>query len=455
MVAQNDDPESIGCSITHIEKLPDDILRLIMEASRPSCCENSALSVRRTPINNVLSAISQRWRTLALSTPSLWTIIRGSVDNPSLLQWTEMLLERSHSLPLEIHLDLRKKHTTNDHLAIEPLIHLLSGHSARWQRVAIFADSSVGESLSALRPSPVPVLKELIISLPVPSSGVCSRPLFDGGTPSLLAAQFLNGSHPLSVSLENVTTLKLEGWHIWSDAIRKALEQASSLVSLSLTNSEMFIGGQDFLLSPVNLPSVRVLSLEEDNVWQLPFMRMPLLDTIYFPYDCNIEAGLTMPKNRTLLAGLRTLGFLWPARPVNIHFFKRDYKPIPRLLPYVDRLDFCTASEAWVVGTLDQEKLRDMPTALPVWFPGRVRKPLFLVLLQTLVRSDDWRPQTLVLHSAAIRMLEVLLPSELPYIMSRGIEVLSADPAISMGGWEAIKKHERLLDQRTQPTTTT
>ncbi len=57
----------------------------------------------RAPFNLIVSSVCQRWRDIALSTPAMWQYITMSEADPE-YRWTQLWLERSKEVPLDIDL---------------------------------------------------------------------------------------------------------------------------------------------------------------------------------------------------------------------------------------------------------------------------------------------------------------------------------------------------------------
>ncbi|PPQ80575.1 hypothetical protein CVT25_001607 [Psilocybe cyanescens] len=96
----------------------------------------------RSPL--VLGAVCRSWRQISWSSPQLWTHIGIRLTRPddwNCLEITQKWLDRSHQLPLSIHLSI---HQPEPLLAVDPrevfsrLISLINQQSSRWQNLRVF-----------------------------------------------------------------------------------------------------------------------------------------------------------------------------------------------------------------------------------------------------------------------------------------------------------------------------
>ncbi|KAG1743314.1 uncharacterized protein EDB91DRAFT_1126758 [Suillus paluster] len=74
------------------------------EGSEPSMASDSTFEAA-PPFEVLISHVCQHWRTVALNTPSLWTKIDVSPLESPPFERVQILLERSKSLPIDIHID--------------------------------------------------------------------------------------------------------------------------------------------------------------------------------------------------------------------------------------------------------------------------------------------------------------------------------------------------------------
>jgi hypothetical protein len=94
------------------------------------------------PFEVLVSHVCQRWRTVALVTPSLWTKISVSLLESVCLERPKTLLERSKSLPIDIEIDCCSQPPDDCYEEVsfrnlDALISLLVPHISRWRSIEV------------------------------------------------------------------------------------------------------------------------------------------------------------------------------------------------------------------------------------------------------------------------------------------------------------------------------
>ncbi|KAJ6471922.1 hypothetical protein C8R45DRAFT_1217887 [Mycena sanguinolenta] len=158
--------------LSPMRRLPDDTLRDIFVASLPSA-RYSTLSAADPPL--LLCRISQRWRSLALSTPRLWTSLHlalppvedsRTAHGPELRQIDDAVkkwLSRSGSLPLSISFVVPR--STSGYYPISQLLGSFMHHSRRWNSIRFnFPNNHLFAGFGILSPADVPLLRSVVIS---------------------------------------------------------------------------------------------------------------------------------------------------------------------------------------------------------------------------------------------------------------------------------------------------
>ncbi|KAF9011187.1 hypothetical protein BDQ17DRAFT_1272670 [Cyathus striatus] len=197
-----------------IRRLPQDVLRRIFSYTLPKD-HNAVMSVQEAPM--LLGRICSSWRTIAWSTPQLWTSIHipvciaaasGSESSEDRLQRivrnTDAIkewLSRSDSCPLSISLFQEPREEWIRHVAVEfifpspdgfkgqivyNLIQVLLSFSARWKKISFEAPSATLALLTKLMEADVPILESLKLE-----SNDCGKipAVFQFGTSGMSASE--------------------------------------------------------------------------------------------------------------------------------------------------------------------------------------------------------------------------------------------------------------------------
>lgn len=116
--------------LSPIRTMPTEILSLIFDY----LCSNIGFSNRARPI--VLASVCYRWRSIAVSYPSIWTCINTSRHSPRMDERTrnflQLYLDRSQDMPIRIH--------ASDFPSGSPdstLLSTLAAHAHRWSRATL------------------------------------------------------------------------------------------------------------------------------------------------------------------------------------------------------------------------------------------------------------------------------------------------------------------------------
>lgn len=201
--------------------LPDEVLALVFEEGRH-------LQDRPVHFGIIASHVIRRWRTVALSTPRLWTSIRcivpedgSATDLNELLGRLATLFFRANSSPLELYLegDFSLDHNT-------ALLQLVVDHIGPCHRLHIEGcggEQGLRRVLSCISSKAMPLLSWMYLSCGFVRF---TEPIFSSGTPRLTNVQLhsLNfRSMPLCLpAFESVTSLRLTGVIIKSESVYNA-----------------------------------------------------------------------------------------------------------------------------------------------------------------------------------------------------------------------------------------
>ncbi|KAJ7095162.1 hypothetical protein B0H15DRAFT_94819 [Mycena belliarum] len=204
--------------ITPVRRLPRDILQEIFVACLPTD-RNSVITPLDAPM--LLGQICSPWRTIALTTPCLWStlhvVIPGTAEKIARVSETiKVWLSRSGALPLSITVVLSR--TFNDTISPSAIFATLSTFARRWNNIQFLfalASNSLMESLALLRTEDVPLLEQILVcswvkDIPADTAdSLVPLPFLD--TPSLRGASinFFGHASPLPTEWNSITELHL------------------------------------------------------------------------------------------------------------------------------------------------------------------------------------------------------------------------------------------------------
>ena len=194
-----------------VGSLPNEILVAIFEA-RPSKFED------REGYAMGISQVSRLWRSIALSTPSLWNSIR--VDflfaGEGQLSMLDLFIERSRKSPLDIVISLERDEDDHNWHEFWEQTEKIFPLVSRWRTLLILGQirNDVFGALHDLDRSKAPMLElfEVRIESPIEAQTAFDEPLllFQGGAPRLAQIEI----HEISIAacqppLSSITSLRL------------------------------------------------------------------------------------------------------------------------------------------------------------------------------------------------------------------------------------------------------
>ncbi|KAF7968379.1 hypothetical protein HWV62_30873 [Athelia sp. TMB] len=246
---------------TPISILPDDLLRMIFEVG--TCRDNDAFRC----FGELVSHVSQRWRSIALATPLLWRFIRYNYRKTSINR-INAYLSRAKLAPLDIRLDLG--------MFIFPpmaLLKMASEHMGHCHRLCIVAPRQnmwihiSHNSAEETSPRPASALRTYKL-IGVPLSHL-SRPLvpFVAGAPNLkmmhLDRPVLDAFQSYPPAFDSVTHMRLTGISITTNTNFNSICGFLGAMR-SLSHLELGIDTLSHILphqSPITLSTVQFLSV--------------------------------------------------------------------------------------------------------------------------------------------------------------------------------------------------
>lgn len=132
-------------------RIPKEILSTIFVRCLPDRWPDDFTGLLSKPIPILLSQVCSLWRSVAISTPELWSSIQVDIsrdDSESRIEWFRTWLSRNGSAPVRLRLRIGPN---IDPLYSHPLIPILSSQSDRWQHLQLIAPWASINSLVVVR----------------------------------------------------------------------------------------------------------------------------------------------------------------------------------------------------------------------------------------------------------------------------------------------------------------
>jgi hypothetical protein len=276
----------------HIESLPNEILAEIFEAGVSISKDQHGT----LPFQCAISSVNHRWRTIAVSTPRLWSAIIFHCDTRSVgpkFDHLSLWIERSASCALDITIMVQPQlmSVSNVALAIDQLIL----HVDRWHRLTIkdMPGHMVDSVIESLYTASAPRLQHVDLSV-LQDYGDFTRTIdkiFTGGATALTSARIVGLCQVCTPPLVGLTALHFGGacrasgsMRLTHDEFRDLLTASPSLADLALEALELW-SSPGASASNIHIPSLRTLSLNfaycEDSFVQIfALLSMPNLGTL-------------------------------------------------------------------------------------------------------------------------------------------------------------------------------
>ncbi|THV04978.1 hypothetical protein K435DRAFT_774232 [Dendrothele bispora CBS 962.96] len=279
--------------LSPIRRLPDEILAEVFEMSMPF---GSVFSCTKQPAPSFL-AVCARWRTVALSTPSIWRSIkldysgRSKHAHRNITALDHHLSNLSKSSPLDIHisdLDLRPLRSDCTEIA-GTHFNSIAEQSSRW--VTLTLDSHSGSLTAQIKRFNMienfPSLRSLQLPGVVPSSTISSI-LKRSPVLTHLAIHLLPDEGGPFGALSNITHLELECFR--DPTVFNVLDKCPKLISVMfelLHRDDLSAEEIAALCShpPRHIPSIKAITIEVQDVGdETDYYLLPsLLSSLHLP----------------------------------------------------------------------------------------------------------------------------------------------------------------------------
>ncbi|KAF9462302.1 hypothetical protein BDZ94DRAFT_1261564 [Collybia nuda] len=289
--------------IAPLRRIPQELLQEIFIHCLPTD-HNAAMSCHEPPL--LLGRVCSRWRSVALSTPRLWSgihIVIGSIPSQEGLESVDQIpdvhaaveewLGRSGGLPLSISL-FQAPYTITNQEYVDNLISTLVQFSSRWRNMSLLLSSQPPSLLFSLSHQTFPLLERfsfhgVTADSPSPFPELAPLDIFRAPRIKSTSSHHL-GTLPKNMGWSQLTFLSLESCGYGEGRLTpsKAIEILHE--SPGLIHCEFnFISGWNSPSSIdheiVTMPSLVTLAIFEGTISLKPFfehLRLPVLASLEF-----------------------------------------------------------------------------------------------------------------------------------------------------------------------------
>ncbi|KAJ7607911.1 hypothetical protein FB45DRAFT_1130613 [Roridomyces roridus] len=286
--------------LSPLRRMPPEILREIMRWTVPTAVTEvfpGGVGLRQSPWN--IACVSQRWRAVALSMPSLWSLILWNYNRYNLpIQAIKIQVQRANMLRVNWHGNVHPSEfdETKTSTAVQTLEYLIE-HSPRWEESMLqLLTAEMVHLLPALRDR-IPSLRMLVITWADGESEEKTRSLDCFETASSLVRLVLHRRyHPLSTPFVFPGNQLTQYQGVSADwATQRAILSASpSLIQASIHIS---VATPQHWGEPIRLG--RLLRLSVSDIRVLSYLSAPVLEhiVIRFRHSSNwFEMGGTLDR---------------------------------------------------------------------------------------------------------------------------------------------------------------
>ncbi|KAJ7147643.1 hypothetical protein C8R43DRAFT_1237164 [Mycena crocata] len=267
-----------NCAIlSPLRRIPPEVLAEIFSWTLPSAGDllNSGFLLHWKEAPWMLTHICGRWRTVALSTPSLWSLVfidfQDQSFSPNPLRTVlETQIARANKLKIHFYGAENK----NDVLQVE-MLELLAEHSFRWEEFHVSLTSFLLPVVATLRDR-LPALRRLGVNWDTAESQGSVVDCFEN-SPALIEAHAYNEFSPVSIPLpmHQLKRYQRDGpWEMHRDALALGSNLVQARIEIDYNHSW-----------PVSDDSIELLHLRRLYVSQttvLDYIRAPALDELAF-----------------------------------------------------------------------------------------------------------------------------------------------------------------------------
>ncbi|KAJ6493328.1 hypothetical protein C8R45DRAFT_185855 [Mycena sanguinolenta] len=290
--------------VSPVRRLPDDIMQEIFLAARPAG-RNPAIISDEAPL--LLCQICKSWRTIALTTPSLWAslhiVVPSLPDLPQLMEKVTAWLGRSGTVPLDISLIYSRTSDTRDD--ISPLISILLAVCRRWRTMELALTGL--PDFASLTADDVPVLQRIFFYDTIDRASADPSPLSFLGTQSLRSLRCGSIHHILNnpISWGTLAELAVSSFALSFQDAFQILGQCPLLETCKLaihSRKPVDTAWSTSSTQTVSLPKLRHFTLKHRHIVPIPSTHF--FDHLLLPalrsFHCLIPDGVLPSDTRSL-----------------------------------------------------------------------------------------------------------------------------------------------------------
>ena len=355
--------------------LPSETLTAIFEAgidesSHPTARAKAFLERSEQPLpipfEMRMSAVSRRWRNVALQTPLLWTNLWINFMQP-MQGLHDLYLDRSKTCLLDITLvpfERHKPNFTNHHdvgVRFKQYMELLIPHVGRWRKLAIQKTfpGDVSEPYSVLTHLYAPALE--ILEAEIHSQPRLAVEVFSGGAPHLSSVELRGAYFRPPQGAVKYLSLSYIGPPISHGQFSQLIRPMSSLTHLTM---ELTVY-EDISIPSIELPSVIWVDISQYDLYgfsvgTLRFLDLPAVEKLTFR-GYSHEVIRAVAQNGRLYPSVTSLTMIRTGQDVN-HAHQVD-TPVTinfmSLLPNIRDITFQGVDSTPILHALHDHKSTD------------------------------------------------------------------------------------------------
>ncbi|KAJ7483492.1 hypothetical protein FB451DRAFT_1364403 [Mycena latifolia] len=271
--------------LSPLRRMPPEVLGEIFSWTLPSIDEGSR-KFHKSHSPWVLTQVCNRWRAVAVSTPSLWSrVVINCFEELNPLSMVKTQIERAHRL--QIHFYAHEKKPSRPQI---DMFQLLADHSAQWEELVIGLTTAITSLLASLRDR-VPSLYKLEVTWRDPASqqGVESIDCFRTASSLIDVVIFNKFRHiPILLPAQQLTRYTVNApWHVHAGILKLAHSLVDARIDISFENDAWPDSSE-----PTDLLLLRRLYVSHPNI--LHYLRTPAVRDITYLLETDEGPGVLL-----------------------------------------------------------------------------------------------------------------------------------------------------------------